>query len=150
MSHISVPQDGKALVLGPASSCRPPRGRAAHMLVRFGNWYWRRRLPACIHDTSQPNFLSRCRDVRLALGTSDRGEARRRAFLLDAEFERLIMNAHRGVAPAAGTLTDLLADQPQRPASPHPNGLQQRPATWLIEASACRQISLYSSIHIQH
>jgi hypothetical protein len=82
---------------GPASP-RQSRARTTHMCLRGGRWFWRRRLPVDLAAPRGTERRCKFRDIRLALRTSERAEARRRASLLDAEFERLTMNVQSGPA----------------------------------------------------
>lgn len=87
------------------------RGQAMHVFIREGRWYWRRRLPRSVARPPR-GTTAECEklQLRLALRTSDRAEARRRAALLDAEFERVIMTIPTGTNMVSATVGNVLAD----------------------------------------
>ena len=95
MAHNNGTHAWHTAAAGPADLPPPaPRrgsARAVHMCLRGGRWFWRRRLPARLSPPRGTSLGGSFRDIRLALGTSDRAEARRRACLLDAEFEKQSM-----------------------------------------------------------
>jgi hypothetical protein len=103
MAHIDGTHAWPTSAAGPADLPPPaPRwgsARAVHMCLRGGRWFWRRRLPARLSPPRGTSLGCSFRDIRLALGTSDRAEARRRAYLLDAEFEKQSMTL--GTDPSA-------------------------------------------------
>jgi hypothetical protein len=99
------------------------------MCVRGGRWFWRRRLPSRLAAPRGTGLGCEFRDCRLALKTSERAEARRRASLPDAEFERLNMDLQPGPG-AAGSLGAALAAFPatvaRGPALTFPTALPQK------------------------